>query len=100
MYDPLKAKARVAVFTAAAFLTGLGIASGLGWTHASPESPAITQVPQVSADDVRPALDLSESFVRVADVVTPAVVRIETRRPAQVARGVRQQQEVPDFFRR
>jgi serine protease Do len=100
MYDPLKAKARVAVFTAAAFLTGLGIASGLGWTHASLETPALTQVPRVSAEEVRPALDLSEAFVRVADVVTPAVVRIETRRPAQLASRGRQQQELPDMFRR
>jgi serine protease Do len=100
MYDPLKAKARVAIFTAAAFLGGLGIASGLGWTHASREAPTLTETPQVSANDVRPALDLSEAFVRVADVVTPAVVRIETRRPAQLASSARQQQEVPDFFRR
>jgi serine protease Do len=96
MYDPLKAKARVAVFTAAAFLTGLGIASGLGWTHVL-DTPELSQTPQISADDVRPALDLSESFVRVADVVTPAVVRIETRRPAQPARVTQDQQ---DFFRR
>jgi serine protease Do len=96
MYDPLKAKARVAVFTAAAFLGGLGIASGLGWTSEL-ETPELSQTPRISADDVRPALDLSESFVRVADVVTPAVVRIETRRPAQPARVTQDQQ---DFFRR
>jgi serine protease Do len=42
---------------------------------------------------------LSESFVRVADVVTPAVVRIETRRPARTASRVRQQ-DMPDLFRR
>jgi serine protease Do len=85
MYDPLKAKARVAVFTAAAFITGLGIASGLGWTHLSLTLPALTDEPQVSEAAVRPALDLSEAFVNVADVVTPAVVRIETRRPARAA---------------
>jgi len=97
MYDPLKAKARVAVFTATAFLTGLGIASGLGWTHVSFELPRVTEEPQLSPEAVRPALDLSEAFVHVAEIVTPAVVRIETRRPAQA--GGRQQ-PVPEPLRR
>jgi serine protease Do len=98
MYDPLKAKVRVAVVTAAAFLTGLGVVSGLGWTNTSFDFPADND-PQVSEVAVRPALDLSEAFVNVADVVTPAVVRIETRRPAE-ARGRVQQQFDPELFRR
>ena len=99
MYDPLKAKIRVAVVTAAAFLTGLGVVSGLGWTNTSFDFPAEADEPQVSEVAVRPALDLSEAFVNVADVVTPAVVRIETRRPPQT-RGRVQQQFDPEFFRR
>jgi serine protease Do len=102
MYDPLKTKVRVAVITAAAFLTGLGVVSGLGWTHNSFDFPTNVEQPQVSTAAVRPALDLSEAFVNVSDVVTPAVVRIETRRPAQAAgRGGRGQQQIdPDIFRR
>jgi serine protease Do len=99
MYDPLKAKVRVAVVTAAAFLTGLGVVSGLGWTNTSFDFPEASTEPQVSEVAVRPALDLSEAFVNVADVVTPAVVRIETRRPPQ-ARGRVQQQFDPELFRR
>ena len=98
MYDPLKAKVRVAVVTAAAFLTGLGVVSGLGWTNTSFDFPTDND-PQVSEVAVRPALDLSEAFVNVAEVVTPAVVRIETRRPAE-ARGRVQQQFDPELFRR
>jgi serine protease Do len=101
MYDPLKTKVRVAVITAAAFLTGLGVVSGLGWTHNSLDFPAEVEQPQVSAAAVQPALDLSEAFVNVSGVVTPAVVRIETRRPAQMARGGRGQPPLdPDLFRR
>ena len=101
MYDPLKTKVRVAVITAAASLTGLGVVSGLGWTHNSFDFPSDVDQPQVSAAAVQPALDLSEAFVNVSDVVTPAVVRIETRRPAQVARGGRGQPDIdPDVLRR
>jgi serine protease Do len=95
MYDPLRAKARVAIFTAVAFLGGLGIASGLGWTHSPFSMPEIDDAPQLSQAAVKPALDLSEAFTNVADVVTPAVVRIETRRPADASA-----QEVPDALRR
>jgi len=99
MYDPLRAKAKVALYTAAAFVTGLGIAAGLGWTDVSVAFPALNEQPQLSEEAVRPALDLSEAFVNVAEVVTPAVVRIEARRPAQVAsQGA--QQEMPELFRR
>ena len=96
MYDPLKAKARVALFTAASFLTGLGVASALGWTNASLAFPSLSDQPQISADAVRPALDLSDAFVQVSEIVTPAVVRIEARRPAEMAGG----QQVPDIFQR
>jgi len=96
MYDPLRAKARIVFYTAVAFLFGLGLASGMGWTSTSHAMPAITDAPQVSEAAVKPALDLSDAFVNLSDVVTPAVVRIETRRPEQP----RMQQQIPDAFRR
>lgn len=99
MYDPLRAKSKVVMYTAIAFLFGLGVASGLGWTDVSHAMPAITTAPQVSPEAVQPALDLSEAFTNLAEAVTPAVVRIETRRPrTTVARsGV---QPDPETLRR
>ena len=82
MYDPLKAKTRVVVFIAVALLFGVGIASGLGWTSTSHAMPPIVEGPQVSEAAVQPALDLSRAFTNLADAVTPAVVRIESRRSA------------------
>jgi len=92
MYDPLRAKAKVVMYAAIAFLFGLGVASGLGWTSVSHAMPAITTAPQVSREAVQPALDLSEAFTNLAEAVTPAVVRIETRRP----RTATQQGAQPD----
>ena len=86
MYDPLRTKAKVGLYTAATFLTGLGLASGLGWTQATTAMPAIDERPLLSAEAVKPAADLSEAFVNIADVVTPAVIRIESLRPARLAR--------------
>ncbi len=85
MYDPLRAKAKVALYGGATFFLGLGIASGLGWTRASLAMPVVDEKPALSADAIKPAADLSEAFVNIADVVTPAVVRIQARRPARVA---------------
>ncbi len=93
MFDPLKHKARVAVYTGVAFLFGVGIASGLGWTDASLAMPTLSDEPQLSEDAVRPARDLSEAFVAIAETVTPAVVRIETLRPAR-------ERQIPSPFRR
>jgi serine protease Do len=77
MFDPLRAKAKVIVTISLGFVGGLGLASGLGWTGPSYAMPTITQVPQVSEEAVRPALDLSDAFANAAEAVTPAVVRIE-----------------------
>lgn len=85
MFDPLRAKAKTALYTGVTFLAGLGFASGLGWTQTSPTMPAIDERPALSLDAVKPASDLSEAFVNIANVVTPAVVRIQTRRPGRVA---------------
>ena len=80
MYDPFRAKVKVAFYTAAAALMGLGITSALGWGGVSHAMPVIGSEPQIPIQAVQPALDLSDAFVNVAEVVTPAVVRIEARR--------------------
>ncbi|HSG47060.1 MAG TPA: trypsin-like peptidase domain-containing protein [Longimicrobiales bacterium] len=95
MYDPLRAKAKVAFYTVAAFLTGLGVASGMGWTDTSLAMPVIAEAPQVSPEAVAPARDLSEAFVNISEVVTPAVVRVEARRPLRAANS-----RIPEQFRR
>ena len=82
MYDPFRAKVKVAFFTAAAALMGLGIASTLGWSGVSHAMPVIGTEPQIPIEAVQPALDLSDAFVNVAETVTPAVVRITARRQA------------------
>ena len=85
MFDPLKTKMRVIFYVALAFLVGVGVASGMGWTQDAVATPAISVAPQIPAETVQPARDLSESFVRVAEVVTPAVVSITTRRMVRAA---------------
>ncbi len=85
MYDPLKSKTKVVAYAAIAFLFGVGIASGFGWTADSMAMPTTSELPQIPESAVQPALDLSAAFVNVAEHVTPAVVRIETERVAQVA---------------
>ncbi len=80
MYDPLKAKAKVVFYTLVAFATGLGVATGFGWTESSLAMPVLQETPQVSAAAVAPATSLSDAFVNVAEVVTPGVVRIEAER--------------------
>ena len=91
MYDPLRAKTKVALSVAVSFLAGLGLASQFGFTEPAasasggegePRRPTLTVQtgPRVSPEAVQPALDLSEAFVNIADAVTPAVVRIEATR--------------------
>ena len=80
MYDPFRAKLKVAFYTAAAALMGLGVVSTLGWGGTSFEMPVIALEPQIPVEAVQPALDLSDAFVNVAEVVTPAVLRIDALR--------------------
>jgi len=95
MYDPLRAKSKVVFYSAIAFVLGLGMASGLGWTSPSYAMPTLIEAPQVAAEAVQPALDLSAAFTTLADAVTPAVVRIEAHRPPTQTR----QQQLPQGFR-
>ncbi len=94
MFDPLRAKATVFLYMTVAFLFGVGLASGMGWTDDSHAMPVVSEAPQVSEEAVRPARDLSEAFVNIAEAVTPAVVRIEVRKPRFASR------QVPEAFRR
>lgn len=80
MHDPLRAKAKVVLYSGATFVGAMGLAAGLGWSQSTSALPTIDESPRVSAAAVRPALDLSDAFVNVAEVVTPAVVRIEATR--------------------
>lgn len=81
MYDPLRAKTKVVFYSVTAFVVGLGMASGFGWTETSFAMPSIDESPQVSAASVASARDLSDAFVNISNVVTPAIVRIEARHP-------------------
>lgn len=105
MYDPLRTKTKVVFYSAVAFVIGLGMASGLGWTSPTYAMPTLIETPQVAAEAVQPALDLSEAFTNLADAVTPAVVRIEARRPPtqaaqQLPRGFRDFFDMPQDRRR
>ena len=98
MFDPLRFKTRVVVYTITAFVVGVGGASAMGWA-APTTMPVITQVPQLTDAEIRPALDLSEAFVNIAEAVTPAVVRIEAERPATLAAREQFSLPLPEQFR-
>ena len=76
MFDPLKAKTRVLLYSLGSFAVGIGAAAALGWNSLT-ATPTIIEAPQVSLEAVRPAVELSDAFVNVSQAVTPAVVRIE-----------------------
>jgi serine protease Do len=77
------ARARVGGVVAAAFVGGMAVASALDLTHKGMAQSA--SKPSVS--DVRPVADFSNSFVSIAEHVTPAVVSIQTTTEAKVAAG-------------
>lgn len=100
MFDPLRAKAKVLLATTAAFLVGVGLTSGLGWTANSLVMPDVSDEPQLSQESVQPALDLSDAFVNISESVTPAVVRIETQRTRTASSRGGPTPEIPEQFRR
>lgn len=85
MFDPLKSKSKVLLYSTLTFLFGMGLASSMNWTAGSHALTTSAEVAQVAVAAVQPALDLSSAFVTIAEQVTPAVVRIRTERPARVA---------------
>jgi serine protease Do len=85
IYDPLRSKMKLIFYSAVACLFGLGITSALGWTGVTHSMPVLDTQPQISTEAVQPALDLSDAFVNVSEMVTPGVVRIEARRQAPAA---------------
>ncbi|MEX0935520.1 MAG: trypsin-like peptidase domain-containing protein [Gemmatimonadota bacterium] len=97
MFDPLKLKTRILIYTVTAFALGLGGASLMGWTSLT-AMPAIQQSPQVPQEAIQPALDLSNAFMTIAEAVTPAVVRIEAERPTAAGSGGAPSQ-IPEPFR-
>jgi serine protease Do len=98
MFDPLRSKLRVILYSAVVFTFGMAAASSFGWTGASLAMPVVSDSPQVPEESVRAALDLSNAFVAISDAVTPAVVRIATSRTrTTAARGGGQ--PIPEEFR-
>lgn len=103
MYDPLKAKAKIALSTTFSFLLGLALASQFGFTGV-PGVAGVDASPRVADAAVQPALDLSDAFVDLAAEMVPAVVRIEVpRRQERSASaleqffGVPPQRDLPDI---
>jgi serine protease Do len=95
-------KSRVLVAVGAAGVAGAGFWAGFSWSQRPPvtvaglDAPARTPVIATSGS-VRQASELSDAFIRIAQVVTPAVVRIESERtvsrsePVFVPRWLRDQ---------
>ncbi|MBA4157125.1 MAG: Do family serine endopeptidase [Gemmatimonadetes bacterium] len=96
MFDPVRAKAKAIVFTAAAFTGGVLFASGLEWTTGGHAASLLQTAP--TAAEVRPVADLSEAFIAIAEAATPAVVNITTERTRPAT--TRGQPAVPEEFRR
>jgi serine protease Do len=95
MFDPVRAKARVIIFTTAAFLGGVLFASALDWTAGTQAASILQSAP--AAQDVRPVADLNQAFISIAESVTPSVVNISTERPQRTSRG---HPAIPEEFRR
>lgn len=85
MFDPLKSKTRILLFSGTSFLVGIGAAATFGWTSLT-ATPTIIEAPQLTLEEVRPAVELSDAFVNISRAVTPAVIRIEAEMP--VSQGV------------
>jgi serine protease Do len=95
MLDPVRAKAKVIVFTTAAFAGGVLFASGMEWTAGTQAASILQSSP--AAQDVRPVADLNQAFITIAESVTPSIVNISTERTQRAPRG---HPAVPEEFRR
>ena len=49
MYDPLRAKGKVVSYSTVAFVFGMGLASGMGWTESSHAMPVIDEADRAIA---------------------------------------------------
>ncbi|HEX2095322.1 MAG TPA: trypsin-like peptidase domain-containing protein [Longimicrobiaceae bacterium] len=98
MLDPVRAKAKLVAFTAAAFAGGVLLASGLEWTTGSHAATLLQTAP--SRAEIQPVADMSQAFISIAESVTPAVVSIETERRGGSRRGGGRQipEELREFF--
>jgi serine protease Do len=98
MMDPLRTKLRMLLVAAVGAGAGIAGASALGWTSLT-AMPFISEQPQVSAELVQPAVDLSNAFINISEAVTPAVVRIAVERPRSPARQQQQPRSpLEEFF--
>src|SRR5690606_26665828 len=74
-------------------------AAAVGWSSPTIALPLVSTQPQVADAQVQPALDLSDAFVNLASVVTPAVIRIEAERPAVASAATPGLPNIPEEFR-
>jgi serine protease Do len=95
MFDPVRAKAKVIVFTTTAFFGGVLFASGLEWTAGTHAASILQSAP--TAQEVQPVAEMNPAFVSIAEAVTPTIVNISTERTQRVTRG---HPPVPEEFRR
>jgi serine protease Do len=99
MLDPVRAKARLIGVVSASFVGGVMLATGMEWTAGSHASGLFQTQP--TASEVQPLAELSESFISIAESVTPAVVSIRTERAARPALPSELREDaVPEEFRR
>lgn len=96
MLDPVRAKLRILGVTAATFMGGILLASGMQWTTGVEAAVLLQQVPDRS--QTQPMAELSEAFVAVSEAVTPAVVSIQTARTVNVSERQRER-EIPQELR-
>jgi serine protease Do len=97
MLDPVRAKFGLILVVVAAFAGGVFLASGMEWTsslYASIFSQA------AGAGSTQSLAELNESFISIAEAVTPAVVSIRVRQAAEIPRGGQIPDDVPEEFRR
>jgi serine protease Do len=99
MLDPVYAKAKLIGVIAASFVGGVLLASGMEWTAGSHAAAFLQGAP--AASEVQALAELSQSFISIAESVTPAVVSIRTERALRAGAGGRGlPEEIPEAFRR